>query len=274
MVSKRKLIYIMGCARSGSTILGFILNNGEKCLDLGEVIDFLQREGIPNGFEVDTQNGTFWNGIKTDVLSRNSQLFAREAVQKIHLLEYHTGFPFVYSGTISRKLLQAYDRYINSLYNSIFIRSSDKVCYIDSSKYPTRALLLNLLLRNIDFYVIYLTRNPVGVINSLKDKSKQQGSKNFFSANIYYYIVSFFCHLAQRRLRDKCLKIKYEDLTTRPEETLTKIAHFTGIELKPAIHKVEKKLPLQQGYVFNGNRMRMEDDVVFKTTETGYADGA
>jgi hypothetical protein len=44
-MGKKKLIYIMGCGRSGSTILGFILNNGNSCLDLGEVIDFLKRKG-------------------------------------------------------------------------------------------------------------------------------------------------------------------------------------------------------------------------------------
>jgi len=41
--AKKKLIYVMGCGRSGTTILGVALGKGNKCLDLGEVVNFLKR---------------------------------------------------------------------------------------------------------------------------------------------------------------------------------------------------------------------------------------
>ena len=61
---KPKIIYIMGCGRSGTTILGYILGNGEKACDLGELIDFIKREGQPNGFGLETENGQFWHTIR------------------------------------------------------------------------------------------------------------------------------------------------------------------------------------------------------------------
>jgi hypothetical protein len=188
----------------------------------------------------------------------------------INKLEYHTSFPFVYGGFVSQKKIKNYEMYVNALYDSINKHSPEKHCYIDSSKYPTRALLLNSTLKSMKIYVIYVVRNPIGVVNSLQDKDKNQRYTNFFSANLYYFVINFFSYLVQQRLGPKCLKIKYEDLIGKPVITIKKISQFTGVEFEPAIIRINQNLPLERGSVFNGNRLRMKKKVILKIGKKTY----
>lgn len=59
----KRIIYIVGCGRSGSTLMGFALGNIAGALDLGEVMDFLRFRGHPNGFDSDSDNYQFWDGV-------------------------------------------------------------------------------------------------------------------------------------------------------------------------------------------------------------------
>jgi hypothetical protein len=70
----KRVIYIAGCGRSGTTILGFALGSMGRTIDLGEVVDFVKFKGRPNGFGPDTPNYSFWDDVMRDVAAKLSTL--------------------------------------------------------------------------------------------------------------------------------------------------------------------------------------------------------
>lgn len=60
------------------------------------------------------------------------------------------------------------------------------------------------------------------------------------------------------------MKVQYEELIQQPEATLRGIGDRFGLDVGDVIQKVERDMPLRRGYVFNGNRMRMQEQVVFR----------
>jgi len=270
----KKLIYILGCGRSGTTVLGFVLGNGEKCLDLGEVnspFGFLGTKGVPNEFADDTPNGRFWKSVKAGVEQEVPNVFHETNTRRLIHIASHYSFLRLYTRLFVGGHTRAYGQYINSLYRNILENAPDKEFYVDSSKTPGTALLYLRLLKELDVYLLHLVRLPVGVVESLTAKNRQPGNKGFLAANLYYFFMGLFCSLVRlRSRRSRYLKIRYEDLLQDPRRTLGRISEFTGLDLCASIEKIESSLPLKRGHVFNGNRMRMRDEVVLNTANPTY----
>lgn len=261
----------MGCGRSGTTIMGFLLGNGENSLDLGEVMDFLKRRGEPNEFGPETANGIFWKAVKTGVLQERMEIFNEKTITRLSKMEDHAAFLPIYAGLLPKRLIQEYAEYANSLYRNIIKNAENTEFFIDSSKYPGKALLLSMLLENLDLYVLHIVRNPIGVVGSLTQKRPLKRSKSFWEANLYYFTINLYCFLIKLRLHKKqYLKVRYEKILEEPETTLKKISNHTGIQLDPVLEKIEKKQPLNHGFIFNGNRMRVKKEVRLERPKRNY----
>jgi len=261
----------MGCGRSGSTILGFVLGNGEKACDLGEVIDFLKRDGKPNSFETGSENARFWYRITQLMKSDISSVFTKETKKKLIEYEHHRMFLAIYLGLTGHKIKQIYHNFINHLYGHITEQVQEKEIFIDTSKYPSRALLLTSLLNNFDVGIVHLVRHPTKVVKSFGNKSTRQGYKGFISANIYYFCINLFCVLVKLRVGNKkYIKIKYEDIIKQPNYEIDKISKKFFIDLEYVKKMILNDKPLKRGFPFNGNRMRMQDEVVLKKNNFSY----
>lgn len=262
---KKKLLYIMGCGRSGTTIMGFVLGNGECCLDLGEATDFLKREGEPNGFGPETANGKFWAAVAQRVLQEIPDIFKGQNKAELSAVERHERFLPLILNSISKEKVSNYKRYAQVLYDNIAREADGYGCFIDSSKYPGRGYLLSKYLDNFDVYIVHLVRDPAKVVKSFGDKDKNQGYKNIFHANIYYFVINFFCFLVRLSCgKDKYIKVKYEDVVSSAEDTLQRISNKSGIDFDVPIKRIKGGEPLRRGYIFNGNRMRMKQEVTLK----------
>ena len=270
--ARKKLIYVMGCGRSGTTILGVALGNGRQCLDLGEVVDFLKRKGVPNSYGPETETGKFWEAVTKSVVNQNKDIFDEALVDQLTSLERHNKFPLTYFGLLKNSARRDYSTYINSLYSCISKNSQNTSSYIDSSKYPGRALLLSSHLVDFDVSILHIVRHPVKVIESFSDKSKRddQGYKSYISANFYYFVINLFCSAARFRVSSRnYLKIRYEDLLQMPKETLDTIASKFEIDLQTVSDSIDKNEPLRKGFIFNGNRMSMGKDTELILKKSG-----
>jgi hypothetical protein len=257
----------MGCGRSGTTILGIVLGNGENCLDLGEVIDFLKKKGIPNGFGPDSETGKFWKSVTNDVVNTKTDIFDLQTIADLTTLEHHKHFPLTFLDLCKPAFIKNYSAYVNALYTSISDSSEKSTVYIESSKYPGRALLLFSLLREFDLRILHVVRHPIKVVESLGDRTKadSQGYKGFFAANLYYFVVNLFCSAVRLKVGgEKYLKIRYEDLLTAPDKTLVRVEKHFDVDFHRAIERIQNDRPLRRGYIFNGNRMRMNSELVLK----------
>jgi hypothetical protein len=127
--------------------------------------------------------------------------------------------------------------------------ATGKSIFFDTSKSVGHAALLHRR-DDLDFKMIHLVRDPRGVLNSYR---KHRGDKAWQRATRHWKRV----HLAARRLGSSLaehayLLVRYEDLCTRPEETLGGICRFLDVE---EIDLVEEATGRQHHLI--GNRMRL-----------------
>ena len=253
----KKVVYILGAARSGSTLLDIVLGNSVDAFSCGELFQYPKRRGIPHGWPDVSERDAFWqqvekrvretSGISYDTLKVVTDKIERHASFFYHVLPFYATSP-----------VESYHTYVNLMFDTLF-ESSGKSILIDSSKRPSRALALNKFLQ-YSVYVIYLIRNPVHVIRSFAKKDVEQASKTWLSANIYYFFANFFSSITKKLLpEERFLTIYYENLLSHPVDQLTCIENKFLIDLSHVKDIIISKRPLEVGYLFDGNRIRMQN---------------
>lgn len=262
---KKKIVYIVGCGRSGSTLMGFCLGNAVKTLDLGEVIDFARFQGKPNSFDVGTPNYAYWQGVLHGLEKKLGPIDFDSLMRMQTRVDYHTSFlPMLLIGSRYRKKdYLPYQDYVKGLYEVILDDEEHEV-FVSSSKYPSRLLHLLRAFPDQHVYVIHLIRNPIELAKAFRN-SEQGKTKTFLQTMFYFFTINIFSILATRTLAaDRFLRVHYEDFASEPEKELKRIGAAFGIDTTPAINKISQGLPLERGYIFNGNRMRINSEVVFR----------
>jgi hypothetical protein len=87
---------------------------------------------------------------------------------------------------------------------------------------------------------------------------------------LYYTAINTAVAMIIARYRRlKAARLEYERLSTEPASVLAEVGHTLDADLSRAIRRIDAGEPLLRGYVFNGNRMRMRADVVFKARRAG-----
>ncbi|WP_419176476.1 hypothetical protein [Desulfosediminicola sp.] len=262
----KNILYILGCGRSGSTLLGFVLGNGNGFIDLGEVVDFWRFKGRPNGFSPDSANYKFWSKILTKVERETGDEGLVNLRKAYEIVGKHNYFPFLFfSLRKNKRELECYQKGICALYDAI-LNQSGGVQIVDSSKFPIH--LLHLLKtgyrKKID--TLFLIRNPVALYRAF-NKNEQSHKKDIFSFLAYYFGVNIMAMLVLSSYRIKYTYISFEQLLKDPEVILKNVEERVGCDLSVARKKIQDQQPLERGFIFNGNRMRISEKVVFRQNE-------
>jgi len=263
-MSKKKVIYIMGAGRSGTTLLDIILGNSVEAFSTGEIIKFPLLKAEPHGFTKESENYRFWKKVEKSFFKKISYNYDF-LIKVSRYIESHHRFILNYFNILSKEIIKKYTEYINSLFEAIFENISlSKTTIIDSSKYPGRALALRRFL-DYPVYIIYLVRDPRGVITSFSKKRIEQPPKNFLSANLYYFVINTFCNLVRIKLPGNCIiKMRYEELISSPVDTLLRIQEKFCIDLTIPIKKIKNNEPLSVGFLFEGNRIRLKRSIILE----------
>ena len=259
---QRKIIYLMGAGRSGTTLLEIILGNGNGIFNCGELNRYPDYNGVPKLCEEGDAKCDFWKKIKAALIQKHNL----EHQSHFHRqFEYHKGFfKSLFLGIHSKNYV-AYAAFLKDLYHSIF-ESIDENIITDSSKYPLRGLHLSRVLP-YEITYIYLKRDPAAVVRSFAKKDVEQSTKNWVFANVYYFVVNMLCKFILWKLRKKhrVVEIKFEDLLEKPEQTLELIQKSIDIDLLVPIQKIKNNEALNVGFLFDGNRIRLKDTIKLKS---------
>lgn len=272
--SSKKIIYILGAGRSGTTLLDIVLGNGENMTSRGEINRFPKRNGYSPNCPTDSPNYCYWENIKNLLKERNPQFADLSVINRLHQkFEYHSGLIKSEVAGKDNKEYQLYASFLKELYALIFETTSQDII-VESSKYPGRILALSDILP-YEIKVIYLMRDPVKVVNAFTKKNIEQPSKNYFAANLYYLSVNLLCKYASRKLKQRnieVMKMKYEQLLANPLTVLTEVEQRLGVDLTQAKRKVCNGESLDIGYLFDGNRIRHQKYLLFnsKTEKNSY----
>jgi hypothetical protein len=181
----------------------------------------------------------------------------------VYANEYHSAYfkPF-------RKTSPEYRKMQKALYDSI-LRNTDEPILIESSIYPLRALNLSEILKGpaLEIKYVYLKKDPVKVIRSFQKKGLEQPPKGFLTSNLYYLGVNGLCLWVLRKLRRKghqVTRLTFEDLIAAPATALLAVGDALELDLQEVTGKVQTAAPLQTGYLFDGNRIRLKEGILLE----------
>ena len=259
----KKLIYIVGTGRSGTTLLDIMLGNIDDAISLGEINRFYRRNGIPPKRKRDSEVYTFWSKIRLR-LNHNEATNYKKLEELFYNNEYHSAF----IKSVLNLSNNSYKKELFNLYEQIHVCTKESIL-IESSKYPSRALnLLNIDLKEkYDICYLYVKKDPVSVVASFQKKNLEQPSKGFLNSNLYYLLVNILCSFSiiilKLRGRKTCT-IKYEDFVNYPLQNLELIQKELDISATKLIDKIETEEPLNTGFLFDGNRIRLDKTIVLK----------
>jgi hypothetical protein len=237
-----RVVYIMGPARSGSTLLGVLLENCEGFFYAGELDAWLRNCGKPSYVRPSTV--AFWGRIEQQLVNYRG-LCGDLCLRKI---EHSTACLRPSYAWRARKLRPAYRDFNRELFVALSeLAESDTI--VDSSHYPLRARELRRI-GGLDVSVVFLTRDARAIIASFH-RTPGEGAKGFLAANAYLWwthllsVIVFLSHPCNRRL-----VVRYSDLTTNPAAVGERVLRMVGSDSPAPLTR-----ELNTGRPLAGNRI-------------------
>lgn len=257
------ILYVMGTGRSGTTILEVLLTNDNEIASTGE-LKHIFRDGyirdLPCACGRLGRECELWSGVRACAgwTHEDCVRYARA----IEALESHRNFPRVLIGATDRKQLALHTQATTAIFRSVGRLTNSRVV-VDSSKYPSRALLLARMYPE-KVRVLCITRSAAGLIAAFQKKNQgEQHPKGRLAASLYYLYVLGCMYFVRRQLRGRCLTIRFEDLNRDPLAVLERIESWSGVSLAHAKEKIATGGYFQVGHIVTGNRLRKQGKVKF-----------
>jgi hypothetical protein len=201
---KINLLFVLGLGRSGSTLLGRLLDNHPDVAGVGELLRLDQ--------VVDNADSKCSCGV----LASECGVLTRQYV----------GIP----DTVKRN----YKKWTPALLNKVRENSEKKVL-VDVSK--TRSYRLAKRWSDPKCGFILLLRDPRGIFRS------RVAEKDDLVVRLKFHKkwIKRYAGFARKR-KERCLVMHYEDLVTDPEKSMREICDFIGIEFLPEVIAPESKV--------------------------------
>lgn len=195
-----RVVYIMGAARSGSTLLGTLIGQAPDVFFAGELCDWPGRDGrttVPHGVD-------FWSRVRTRVGAPPAGSKRLKTV-----VEHPAGL----LTPVSRfRLMPRYELITRKVLSAVATTSGCGTV-VDSSHYPRRVNQLRRILGPGAVRLVYMVRRPSAIARSLRSTR----DKSELKIQIYLLVVGIlaWCVYLTHPRRERVL-ISYEKLTIDP----------------------------------------------------------
>ena len=250
-------IYLLGAGRSGTTIMAALMNTHTNIHTAGELHQFFSHlRGDKNcSCGQPLANCPFWSPIVSAI--NQSEESGADVISFLNKKEAHRNIlKFLLFGSRDKR----YNDIQSDLFGKIRSHTDSNSWILDSSKYLARYLLLKKN-NDLDIRGIYMVRDVRGVIYSFS--KKVQSSRSPLSALIYYCLINFFAQWICWT-DNRVIKVRYEDLMAKPEQTLS------GIYKKVLGESPEENLVPEEfdmPHIVGGNRMRSKQRIKLELDE-------
>lgn len=209
-MSKVKVVFIASTAHSGSTLLDLILGSHPRIFGLGELKQLEKR--LPRICGICNEDCRFWLG------SASTRILLRHCSRGLNI----------------RSLMGEACRYQRSIYAYLAEWFGYSIL-VDSSKYPAwirRQLRYRRHRKEMTPFLLHLTRDGRAVINSHIRKYPERGVKKITEEwiRLTKEILNLYEGFDGPRYR-----VAYEDLASRPDETISEICRFLGVDYVPSM---------------------------------------
>jgi len=225
-MSSLKVVYIAGCARSGSTIVDRLLGTLEGVASFNEVTGLTENCFVNDHFcscGERFRSCRFWRDVVAEAFPQESDI--HDYLYLNRRIDHRRYFLSFYSGYCSdefRTMLQRYREHLRRVYFALSNISGRQIL-IDSSKSPTRALMLDGI-EGMQVHVLHLIRDVRAHMYAFQKKRLDPGRQklmrrfNPFEGVAYWYLINGYCEkLASRFPYSRML---YEDFAANPGKVL------------------------------------------------------
>ncbi|MGB3564661.1 MAG: sulfotransferase [Thermoanaerobaculia bacterium] len=268
-----KVLYVTGFGRSGTTILDNILGQLDGVFAAGELHYIWDRSleqnrlcacgeafsNCPVWQRIMAALGTDYEPDTARLVQLRESLNPRRSIWARLRGSSHTASPEVaeYAAAMER------------LYRAVADATDSRVV-VDSSKSPALGHLLDVM-PGIDPYVVHLVRDPRAVAFSwLKKKVYDPGGDEPMymsqhpparSAKLWL-VWNLTAEMIWARRSGRYLRLRYEDFTDRPRETLEKVVRLILDEVPPLPFVSDFEVDLTRSHSMAGNPSRFETGTV------------
>lgn len=234
-MTEPRIVYIVGCGHSGSTLLDMLVSTHSQIFSVGEAKMFGRSPDKRCTCGAEHWYGCpFWKAVDGRMCADGGPGLGHEDIE---------------DG----------DREVFSAYNRRFFRAVSETSgcpvVLDSSKDFSR--LKSFLNSDLRVDVIHLIRDPRGVAFSGLRKGRPIGgvTKKYVRTHV---------SAAGALLETHHLEVRYEDLAREPAREVARVLEFLGLEFEPDQLVGWRSL---ERHNFGGNRMRFEDTETIQLDE-------
>jgi LPS sulfotransferase NodH len=269
-----RIVYIMGCHRSGSTLLDTILGSHPQIESVGELYDISQRGWVAQTSCACGEPAAacpFWLAIRREWARVSGRQDEPTYGALVRAMEKRRLWLPRLAAEIRRgsPRFNEYAHRTRALFQAIQTVSG-KTVIVDSSKRRSRVLLLSAI-AGIDLRVIHLVRDPRGVVWSAKKRLKPQGPEAAgwtTRSQPAWKTAGFwsFCNLQSQWVRDRLpavnsMQLRYEDYVTDPTAAMAQLGRFIGVDLGPVTTALLAGEQMRIGHTIAGNPLRKAGQV-------------
>lgn len=264
-----RIIYIMGSARSGTTVLNSLLGSHPEATGLGELQRLPSSGWQRNEF---CACGTrvlacaFWESVRTRWQALGGDTASPQAIAALQdeFERTRASLPLIRNRPW-RRAATAYATAARLLLRAISDSTGGR-WIVDSSKSPSRALALSRI-EGVDVRLLHLVRDPRGVAHSLRKpyarnpsggiQQRVRGRRVSATAVRWALLNRLAEHAAAELGPEKSCRIRYEDLAQDPVRTLAPVSDMCGVDFEPIARRVAEGMEISTGHTVAGNRVRM-----------------
>jgi UDP-N-acetylglucosamine transferase subunit ALG13 len=233
--ASRRVLYIGGWGRSGSTILDRMLGQVPGFVAVGELRELWQRGLVENrscGCGAAFRDCPFWTEVGQRAFGGWAALDLDDVLRLRYSLDRGWSLPIL---SIRPGPVRRYTDILAALYGAIG-QVSEADVIVDSSKLPSHAMLARLA-PSVDLRMVHLVRDSRGVVYSWEKSVKSDEASadprlleryGPTSASARYVYYNGLTALA-RRLGVPYLRVRYEDLIAGPRAGLDRILRHAGV---------------------------------------------
>jgi hypothetical protein len=251
---------IVGRGRSGSTLIGNVLNEISYITHVGElryVWDISINEGRECACGKKMPNCSFWSPVYSEIYNCLGEEGVNEASIRSKRLPTHTEVALKKAMGKRININEVYLNRISKLYKSIGKYTKSKVI-LDSSKFPVHAMCLQQV-PEINLSVIHLVRDPREVAESWMSK-KEPSSVSAQYMPTHGHVKESFKWTVWNKvaesivINDRYIIVRYEEFCKKPQSTIDEIISKFGKKGEKII--TDKKVHLGENHSLWGNPSR------------------
>lgn len=268
MSDKVKILYIAGSGRSGSTLVHNILGQLDGVCAVGELRYVWERSFRDNrlcGCGLPFADCPHWNAVVTEAFGDSSKVDVEMMHRQTESFRVHNFPQMLIPGRRQAlaKAMKPYLAVLASFYGAIRLTTGCR-WILDSSKNPAYAYLLSLV-PQIDLYVLHLIRDPRAVAYSWQKRKafEPDPARTDYMAQ-YSPLKSAFQWVSRNsavelflpRGREHAVRLRYEDFSANPRESLLPVAALLGEDAEKLPFISDRFVQLGPSHSVFGNLVR------------------